>query len=515
MTPEGFDWKHPDYTEIYKDRIERLARITSDPSLIQGIKEYYKDHPVEFISDWGMTFDPRNVERGLAATIPFVLFKRQAEFVEWVRDRWLSREDGVAEKSRDMGVSWLCTAVAVWMWLFHSGTVVGFGSRKESYVDDLNNPNSLFWKIRALVGYLPPQLKPVGWDDAKHAPFMRIINPENGSVIVGEAGDNIGRGGRTSIYFVDEAAYLEHAAAIDSALSQTSNCKLYVSTPNGSGNTFYRKRHSGKLPVFIFAWESDPRKDQAWYQKQCDTLDPVVVAQEIDRNYEGSVSDAFIPSQLVSEAMRRGPADVIAKGGLRVGIDVARFGDDKTVFAFRKGRVLLKQVVLSKLDVMQVASRAKNEIAAYGEMPEQIAVDTIGIGAGVADILRGWYPDKYDKSGRKTQTVVDVNSSLRMGNGEDYNLRAAMWKEMREWLKSASIPNDPDLQVDLTALRYGFKGGELLLESKDDAKRRGVKSPDRGDSLAMTFAVPTIAQPKAPPLLPQYKVGTRGMGVLG
>ncbi|MDU9711647.1 hypothetical protein RGC52_08065, partial [Helicobacter pylori] len=79
-------------------------------------------------------------------------------------------------------------------------------------------------------------------------------------------------------------------------------------------------------------WESDPRKDQAWYQKQCDTLDPVVVAQEIDRNYEGSVSDAFIPSQLVSEAMRRGPADVIAKGGLRVGIDVARFGDDKTVF---------------------------------------------------------------------------------------------------------------------------------------------------------------------------------------
>ena len=131
-------------------------------------------------------------------------------------------------------------------------------------------------------------------------------------------------------------------------------------------------------------------------------------------------------------------------------------------------------------------------------------------------MLRAWFPDRHDRqSGRKIQVVVDVNASLRMGNGEDYNLRATMWKEMREWLKSASIPNDPDLQVDLTALRYGFKGGELLLESKDDAKRRGVKSPDRGDSLAMTFAVPTIAQPKAPPLLPQYKVGTRGMGVLG
>jgi hypothetical protein len=62
---------------------------------------------------------------------------------------------------------------------------------------------------------------------------------------------------------------------------------------------------------------------------------------------------------------------------------------------------------------------------------------------------------------------------------------------MREWIKAgASIPNDPDLVTDLTALQYGYKGGELLLESKQDAKKRGIKSPDRADSLALTFAYP-------------------------
>lgn len=512
----GFDWKTPDYKAIYEERIKRLKKLRTEPGLLAGVKEFYKTHPVEFIEDFGFTFDPRNVERSLPATVPFLLFQRQTEFIEWVYDQWKGRSDGVAEKSRDMGVSWLCVATAVWMWLFHSGVVVGFGSRKESYVDDLNNPNALFWKVRNFISLLPAEFQPDGWDEKKHAPFMKITNPETGSVIIGEAGDNIGRGGRTSIYFVDEAAFLEHAEAIDAALSQTSNCKLYISTPNGSGNPFYRKRHSGKFPVFTFDWHEDPRKDQKWYDRQCSMLDPIVVAQEIDRNYEGSISNAFVPGDVVAAAQMRGPADVIAKGGLRVGVDVARFGDDKSVITFRRGRVCLKQVVLSKLDVTQVAGRVKSEIAAYNEVPEQIAVDTIGIGSGVADILRGWYPDKYDRhTGRKNMTVVDVNASLRMGNGEDYNLRAFMWREMREWIKSASMPNEADLRTDLTALRYLFKGGELLLESKDDAKRRGVKSPDRGDSLALTFAIPTIVSKAKITTLPQFRSSDAAMGTLG
>lgn len=492
-----FDWKRPDYAAVFQSRKESLDRIRSGKVDVKALKAYYAINADDFINDWGMTFDPRNAERGIPTTVPFVLFDRQREFVNWVLDRWEGREDGLVEKSRDMGISWLCAAIAAWMWLFKPGTVIGFGSRKESYVDDIGNPNSLFWKIRNFIDWLPKEFRPQGFEIKKHAPFMRIMNPDNESTIIGEAGDNIGRGARTSIYFKDESAFYERPELIDAALSQTSNCKIDVSTPNGAGNPFYRKRHGGNIEVFVFDWKDDPRKDDAWYQRQIDTLDPVVVAQEIDRNYESSVTNAFIQSEIVAGAIERGPADVGASGGLRVGIDVARFGDDNSVVTFRKGRVLLAQIVLSKLDIASVAGRARQEILAYGEDIEQIAVDTIGVGAGVADMLRGWFPDTISKDGKKRQIVVDVNAAERMSNGQDYNLRAFMWREMREWLKSASIPNDQELRTDLTALRYGFRGGELLLESKDDAKKRGVKSPDRGDSLALTFAKPTIVPAKS------------------
>jgi len=183
---------------VYEKRMERLETIRADPAILGGLKEYYKTHPADFINDWGMTFDPRNAEIGLPSTIPFTLFPRQREYVDWIYDRWQKREDGLTEKSRDMGVSWLCVAIAVWMWLFYPGTVIGFGSRKEEYVDKIGDPKALFWKVRQFIELLPREFRPKGWNGEKHAPHMRILNPENGSSIIGEAGDNIGRGNRTS-----------------------------------------------------------------------------------------------------------------------------------------------------------------------------------------------------------------------------------------------------------------------------------------------------------------------------
>lgn len=505
MASGDWDWRNPDFDAEFTRRTQALERLRAEPETLPKLKEFYRDNPVEFIDDWGITFDPRLVEIGLPANVPFVLFPKQVEYINWLVARWRGREDGVVEKSRDMGASWLCVAFAAWMFLFHPGTVVGFGSRKEEYVDKIGDPKSLFWKVRFFIDNLPVEFRPTGWDSAKHAPHMRVVNPNNESSIVGEAGDNIGRGNRTSIYFKDESAFYEHPKAIDAALSQTSNCKIDVSTPNGPGNPFHQKAHNGKIAKFVFDWRDDPRKDQAWYDKQVATLEPSIVAQEIDRNYEGSITNAFIPGEIVMVASRRGPADVPVGGGLRIGVDVARFGDDKTVITFRKGRALVHMVVLAKLDTVQVASRVKAEIDAYNEKPEQIAVDTIGIGAGVADQLRGFYPDRITwpqgPGGlqKRVPVVVDVNSALRMSNGQDYNLRAFMWREMREWLKGASIPQDDDLKTDLTSLWYLFKGGELLIESKDDAKKRGIKSPDRADSLALTFAYPTVVVPKRKP----------------
>jgi phage terminase large subunit len=477
-----FNWHIPDYTETYEKRSAAIKRIRDNPSGISALKEFYKTHPVEFINDWGMTSDPRNAEIGIPVIVPFILFPRQQEFIQFLYDHWRGRKDGLAEKSRDMGVSWLCVAFGAWMWLFHTGSVVGFGSRKEEYVDKLGDPKSLFWKIREFIKLLPVEFRPQGFKESVHAPFMRIVNPENGATIIGEAGDNIGRGNRTSVYFKDESAFYDRADAIDAALSQTSNCKIDVSTPNGAGNAFYRKRHSGKIDVFVFDWRDDPRKGQEWYERQKQTLDPVIVAQEIDRNYTASVTNSWIPGEAVTQAMMRGPADVEAVGPLQMGIDVARFGDDKTIFTFRRGRVVYPMVVMTKLDTVDVFGRAKDEIEARGiGAVKQIAVDDIGVGGGVTDMLKRVF-------GR---IVVPVNTGIRLSDGQNYNIRARVWRDMRTYIENgASLPNDPELQTDLTALQYMYRGGELLIESKDDAKKRGMKSPDRADSLALTFAVP-------------------------
>jgi len=125
------DWKKPDYEPIVQERIRRLKQIRSTSGMTAGLKEFYKTNPVQFITDWGVTVDPRNADVGLPVQVPFILFPKQAEFIEWAVDRWRGREDGLVEKSRDMGLSWLTVAVSVWMWLFHPQVIVGFGSRKE------------------------------------------------------------------------------------------------------------------------------------------------------------------------------------------------------------------------------------------------------------------------------------------------------------------------------------------------------------------------------------------------
>lgn len=485
--PEATKWA-PDYDAVYQRRMERLKRIRADASILPGLKEFYKDHPVEFVTDWCDTFDPRNVEIGLPAIVPFLLFPKQAEFITWLRDHWLGRKDGLAEKSRDMGVSWLCVAFAVWMWLFHPGIVAGFGSRKEEYVDDLNDPKSLFWKARKLIDLLPVEFRPAGWDAKRHAPFMTIKNPENGATIVGESGDNIGRGNRTSIYFKDESAFYERAETIDAALSQTSNCKIDVSTPNGNGNPFYRKRHSGKVDVFTFHWRDDPRKGPEWYAKQVNDLDPVVLAQEVDIDYNASTSDSWINGAQIEAAQRLGAADVEVNGPWFIGVDAAHMGDDESVITMRRGLLTLPQIARSKLDGPDLAGATEEECRTLedaGGSIGSIVIELDGPGVSAYDILkRGKYADK----------VYGVHTGAKQSDNRNYNLKAKLWREGRDYLNrgGCSMTKDPELKTQLASVRYLYKDGLLLMESKKEHKKRLGRSPDRADSWILTFA----ARPK-------------------
>lgn len=482
----SINWLAPDYSAVFRERIERLERIRARPEDIPSIKAFYKENPVAFIRDWGVTFDPRMAERGLPTTMPFILFPKQEEWINWMVARWKNREDGLTEKSRDMGLSWLCVSFAVWMWMFYEGAVIGFGSRKEEYVDKLGDPKSLFWKVRQFIDLLPPEFRPLGWNEKLHAPHMRIINPENGSAIVGEAGDNIGRGNRTSIYFKDESAFYERPEAIDAALSQTSNCKIDVSTPNGAGNPFYRRRHSGRVPVFTFHWHDDPRKDAAWYAKQKLTLDPVIVAQEIDIDYTASVSDVWITGELVTAAQAVGPADIDPVGRWVVSIDAAHYGDDESVIHFRRGRLNLPQICVRKLDGPALAARVEDEIASIMTLEDSDALGAIVIeldGPGVSC---------YDqlKKGRYAKKVQGVHTGARVDDSRNWNLRAKMWRGARDYLADSpvSLPDCPELRAQLTSVKYKYKDGLLLMQSKKEYKAEFSKSPDRADAFVLSFA---------------------------
>lgn len=433
MLPDAdFNWREPDYTSVIEARYQRLLWLRQEPERWDDLLAWYKaeDCPDDlgkrvaaFIHDWGWTFDPRNIEIGQPASVPFLLFPRQAEWVEFIVRKWRERKPGLTEKSRDGGLSWLSVSTAATMCLLLDELAIGFGSRKEEYVDKLGSPKSLFYKARMYLRQLPPELLG-GWDESKHAPFMRIIFPGTGSVITGEAGDNIGRGDRSSLYFVDEAAYLERPALTEASLSQTTNCRQDISSANGMDNPFAQKRHAGKIEVFTFHWRHDPRKDDAWYAKQCDELDAVTVAQEIDINYAASATGILIPGDWVQAAVNAHERLDFDPTGRSFGaMDVADGGADANAYSVRNG------VLLAHVEEWHGSKADGDDIFASVERSFFIAdtwgldewwYDADGLGAGVRGDARVINATRRE-AGQREHTV----SPFR-GSGEVYRKEATI-----------------------------------------------------------------------------------------
>ena len=338
--PFEFDFKKPDYPAVFQWRYDRLMKIRKDPRVLPALYQYYSEHPAQFITDWGMTFDPRNVEIGLPAYCPFILFPRQEEAIEWILECWRNREPGLADKSREMGMSWLTIAFGCTMALFHDGFSMGFGSRKQEYVDKLGDLKAILPKGRMFLSLLPVEFRR-GWTQ-RDAPHMRIQVPDTQSFISGESGDGIGRGDRTSIYVVDESAWLPRPQLVEESLSNTTNCRIDISTPRGMGNPFGRKRFAGKISVFSMHWSEDPRKDQAWYDRKCIQIDdPVVIAQELDLDYSASMEGVLIPAIWVQAAIDAHIVlDVKPTGARTAALDIADAGKDKMAFGGRYGILL-------------------------------------------------------------------------------------------------------------------------------------------------------------------------------
>lgn len=382
--PFNFDFKNPDYLMVFEWRLERLKHIRKNPQDIPALKLFYKNNPDQFIIDWGMTFDPRNLNKKLPPIIPFLLFPKQEEFVHWFMKRLEKNEPGVVEKSRDMGITWLTMAIIATVSIFHENSAIGLGSRKEDLVDKSGNPDCLFYKIKQFINLLPTEFR-AGFIEKKHAKHMLITFPDSGSVIMGEAGRNIGRGGRARLQVNDESAFFEHPEDIERSLSATTDCRFDISTPNGTNNPFYRKVTSGNINKFTFHWRDDPRKDEEWYRKKCHEIDdPVIIAQELDLDYSGSVEGIVIPTAWIQAAVDLHIRLKLDISGIRkIGFDVADDGKDLNAICGRHG-ILVKDIESwsgKESDIYRTVQKVIQfcDVHHYNE----ITYDADGLGAGV------------------------------------------------------------------------------------------------------------------------------------
>ncbi len=516
MAADPFDWQRPNYDDVHAARAERLRQIRERPELLAPLKASYAEHIAEFISDWGVTSDPRMKNRGLPVEMPFVLFPRQRELLDFILARMRAREPGIIEKSRDCGASWLSMCLAASLCLFHRSVVICVGSSKEDKIDRSGDPDSLFWKVRFFLQHLPPEFRG-SWDETRHSAHLRIGFPDTGSAIVGEAGDQIGRGGRSSLALLDESAFLERQQLIEASLASNTDCRIDISTPNGRANAFASKRWSGRIPVFTFGWRHDPRKNDAWYERQCELLDPVTRAQEIDLSYDASVEGIVIPSEWVHAAVdAHKKLGIEVTGARRAALDVADEGRDRNVLCGRHGILLeyLSGWSGKNSNIYATTVRAIN--ACDKHLYPVFDFDSDGLGAGVRGDAAA-INEKRREAGklevaaepfRGSAGVYDPDGSLVEGRANrDYfaNLKAMSWWALRLRFQATwravveglpyhaddlvSIASElPELQALLAELSqptYSVNAvGKILIDKTPD----GAASPNFADAVMIAYS---------------------------
>ena len=310
----------------------------------------------------------------------------------------------------------------------------------------------------------------------------------NGAMIRCYGADNPDamRGVRLDGVVLDEVAQMDPEVwddVIQPALSDRLGWALFIGTPNGI-NLFSK---------LYFGADNKPDWFAARYTVyDTDALDPTEVARlradmgevSFAREYLCDFGAAGV-SQLISltdveaASVRHLTLPEYDFAARVMGVDPARFGDDKSVIVKRQGRMCFEPVVIHKVDNMTLAALVAEEIRRW--QPDAVFIDE-GNGGGVIDRLRQLQHD-----------VIGVHFGGRASRPRYVNKRTEMWFEMRDWIAAAGvIPPDMQLKQDLATPTYKFTPGQdvYVLESKDEIKKRIKRSPDLGDALALTFAFP-------------------------
>lgn len=356
---------------------------------------------------------------------------------------------------------------------------------------------------RGRFGYIGPllkQAKKTVWDYLKHhtkeVPGRRINESElsitlpNGAQVALFGADN--PDSFRGLYFdgvvLDEVADMKPEVwgeILRPALADRHGWALFIGTPKGV-NLFSKLYYDALKDD---GWHADMRRasetgvlSQAELDDMRKEMTDDQYAQEMECDFAAAVATALIGLDVALGATRRVVRELDYRDAAKIiGVDVARYGDDRSAIARRQG--------VAGFEIESYRKKSNTEIASLVAKvhedwnPDAVFIDASPASYGVIDVLRDL--------GIK---VVEINFGGTPLQEKFEDKRAEMWWEMGDWLKVGCIPNDNELIAELTAPNYTFKNrrGRLQLESKDQMRARGLPSPDKADALALTFAMPVV-----------------------
>lgn len=369
-------------------------------------------------------------------------------------------------------------------------------------VNDLIRGAALCKLPNPRFAYIAPfykQAKDIAWSYMRQgvAPLLQY----GATITESELRVDLPNGGRVKLYGADnpdslrgiylDGVVLDEPAQIDPtlwpeiirpALADRLGWAVFVGTPKGR-NAFYQVwRDAQKAPdwftMLLRASETGLLLESELAAARS-LMSEAQYRQEFECSFHEPDVAQFILHEEVDAALAR--SENVDTAPVVFGLDVARFGDDRTVLLVRVGNRVHRIHAWRGLDTMQTAMEVAAKANEY--RPTTIFVDGAGVGGGVVDRMK-----------ELGYSVVDVNAGSRAMDDQRFlNRRAEMWHNMKVWLKErGSIPNEAELVDDLLAPLYKYDAASRIqLERKEDMKARGLPSPDYGDALALTFAAPT------------------------
>ncbi len=406
---------------------------------------------------------------------------------KWQADalRAIAERDRVAIRSgHGVGKSAFLAWVILWFLVTHPGAKVPCTAPTAHQLEDVLWGELGKWH-RRMPDFLKGQIEVKGGritltGSSESLAVARTARKENPEAFQGFHGDNL-------LFVVDEASGVEDIIfeVGQGAMSTRGAKAIMAGNPTRTSGYFYDAFHSDRerwLCIKVACADST-QVDPGYALEMADKygIDSTIYAVRVLGEFPKDEDDVIIPLHLLESAVHRG---VDQYGPMMWGVDVATFGDDRSALCKRFGNHQLGRTkTWQKKDPMQTAGiiKAEYDAAPIHHKPQRIVVDAIGVGAGVAPRLK-----------EMGLPAIGINVGESAAEKDTYlRLRDELWFRAKDWLqdRKCCLEDDQELIGELSSVKYAITpSGKIKVESKDDMKKRGRRSPDLADAFCLTFA---------------------------